>query len=406
MVNITNLDHGTQKIIAPLPPTPIRQTQVIIIGLLALCLIAFLAIQNGTLNLGSAALVGGFAGFALYHASCGFTAAWRRLITERRGSGLRAQMILVALTCSVSFLLLDYGRSINLPWFGGQTWNLATDGFVNPWGVGSAFGAFIFGFGMMFGGGCASGTLFTSGGGSSRMMITLFFFITGSVLGTHDLDFWTSLPHFEPFSFVDHFGAPIALLIFFSILGAIYLGTLVLEKRQWGEVEGFGRTESLLSGKWSKLAGALALVVVSLATLIVLHRPWGITSGFALWGAKMFYTVGIPVQNWPAWSEAALTRSVFADATSVMNFGIIFGAMVAAGLAGQYRPTLKISAKDLASAILGGLLMGYGARLAYGCNIGAYLGGLVSGSMHGWWWLIFGFIGSWLGTHTKIRFNL
>ena len=44
--------------------------------------------------------------------------------------------------------------------------------------------------------------------------------------------------------------------------------------------------------------------------------------------------------------------------------------------------------------MLGGLLMGYGARLAYGCNIGAYLGGLASGSAHGWAWAIMAFAGS------------
>ena len=47
--------------------------------------------------------------------------------------------------------------------------------------------------------------------------------------------------------------------------------------------------------------------------------------------------------------------------------------------------------------------MGYGARLAYGCNIGAYLGGVISGSLHGWGWLVFGFIGSTLGARLLIR---
>ncbi|MBA4783880.1 MAG: YeeE/YedE family protein [Rhizobiales bacterium] len=389
-----------------LPLLPRKQGLVIAIGLLCLAYLAFLAFQNGPVNHVGAVMVGGFAGFALYHASFGFTAAWRRMVVERRGNGLRAQMMLVALTCSMSFLLLDYGRFVSLPWFGGQTWSLETHGFVNPWGMGSAIGAFMFGFGMMFGGGCASGTLFTSGGGSSRMMITLFFFIIGSVLGTHDIDFWQGLPHFAPFSFVEIFGAPGALAIFLPVLAAIYFGSILIEKRQWGAIEGLGRTESLLTGIWSKRLGALALVVVSIGTLIVLHRPWGITSGFAFWGAKMFDSVGIPVASWPAWSAEALSRSVFADATSLMNFGIILGAMIAAGLAGKWKPALRISARDLFTAILGGLLMGYGARLSYGCNIGAYLGGLVSGSMHGWWWLIFGFVGSVLGIRTKARFNL
>ncbi|WP_428672793.1 YeeE/YedE thiosulfate transporter family protein, partial [Roseibium sp.] len=49
---------------------------------------------------------------------------------------------------------------------------------------------------------------------------------------------------------------------------------------------------------------------------------------------------------------------------------------------------------------------GYGARLAYGCNIGAYLGGLVSGSLHGWLWLVFGFLGSLLGTRLRIKLGM
>ncbi len=383
-----------------------KQPFVILSGLMGLLIVVFFALHHGTLNRGGAVLVGGLAGFALYHASFGFTAAWRRILVERRGNGLRAQMILIALTCSISFLLIDYGAKIELPWFFNQTWSLKTHGFVAPWGVGSAIGAFMFGIGMMFGGGCASGTLFTYGGGSSRMMITLFFFIIGSVIATHHLNFWHQMPRFEGFSFVSKFGAPMALLLFLTLLCSIYLFSLWLERRQWGDVEGFDKTDRFLSGKWSKLLGALALVVVSVLTLLVLHRPWAITSGFAFWGAKMFYAVGIPIQDWPAWNEKTLNRSIFDHSTSIMNFGIIFGAMIAAGLAGAYKPAFKIRKKEIFTAILGGLLMGYGARLAYGCNIGAYLGGLVSGSMHGWWWMIFGFLGSIAGIKIKGRFNL
>lgn len=408
MANIADTLRRKDGDVKPSPLAPNSQLTVIIIGLLGLICVAWLAFDHGNQNINraGAVLIGGFAGFALYHASFGFTAAWRRIMVERRGNGLRAQMILIGLTICISFFLLDYGKDITLPWFGGEEWTLRTNGFVAPWGVGSAIGAFLFGFGMMFGGGCASGTLFTSGGGSSRMMITLLFFILGSVIATHHLHVWHSLPRFSGFSFVREFGAPSAVLIFLGILGTIYFFSIWLERRTWGELEDFGKTESLLSGKWSKLVGALALVIVSVGTLLVLHRPWGITGGFAFWGAKMFYAVGIPIEEWRAWNTNSLERSVFNHATSVMNFGIVFGAMLAAGLAGKWKPTTKIALKDLLTAILGGLAMGYGARLAYGCNIGAYLGGLVSGSMHGWWWLIFGFAGSALGIRVKLKWNL
>ena len=74
----------------------------------------------------------------------------------------------------------------------------------------------------------------------------------------------------------------------------------------------------------------------------------------------------------------ALDASVFADTTSVMDFGLVLGAFAAAGLAGSFRPRFALSPAALASAVLGGLAMGYGARIAFGCNIGAFFSGVAS----------------------------
>ncbi|WP_323156290.1 YeeE/YedE thiosulfate transporter family protein, partial [Pseudomonas oryzihabitans] len=58
-------------------------------------------------------------------------------------------------------------------------------------------------------------------------------------------------------------------------------------------------------------------------------------------------------------------------------------------------------ARSLIAAVLGGLLLGYGARLAYGCNIGAYFSGIASGSLHGWLWLVAAFAGNSLGVRLR-----
>jgi len=120
-------------------------------------------------------------------------------------------------------------------------------------------------------------------------------------------------------------------------------------------------------------------------------------------------SLGVDVASWPYWQGARATslhQSVFADITSVMDFGIILGALLAAGLAGKFRPTWRISASSLLAALIGGLLLGYGARLAYGCNIGAYFSGIASGSLHGWCWLVAAFVGNILGTHLRPLFGL
>lgn len=77
-----------------------------------------------------------------------------------------------------------------------------------------------------------------------------------------------------------------------------------------------------------------------------------------------------------------------------MNFGVIGGAILAPNLANKFSPVFRLLMVDYTTAILGGLLIRYGARLAYICNIGTYLGGLVSGTLHGWIWIITAFIGS------------
>ena len=68
---------------------------------------------------------------------------------------------------------------------------------------------------------------------------------------------------------------------------------------------------------------------------------------------------------------------------------------------GVSAPNLNIPARSLMAAVIGGLLLGYGSRLAYGCNIGAYFSGIASGSLHGWVWLVAAFIGNSVGVRLR-----
>ena len=346
-------------------------------------------------------LVGTFAGAVLYHAAFGFTSSWRVFISDRRGAGLRAQMLMLAVTCLVFFPLLAAGSLFGQP----------LRGSISPAGVGVLAGAFLFGVGMQLGGGCASGTLYSAGGGSTRMFIVLAAFIAGSVIGTAHTQWWATLPSFAPASLVNLYGAATGLALSLALFGTIAWLTVIVERRHHGRLnDGSSRPSQWLRGPWPLVAGALGLAVVNVATLAIAGRPWGVTSAFALWGAKIAAAGGIAVETWPYWTvpaqAAALKASVFTDVTSVMDFGIVLGALLAALLAGRFAPVWKIPGRSLAAAIIGGLLLGYGARIAYGCNIGAYFSGIASGSLHGWLWLPAAFVGNILGTSFRPFFGL
>jgi uncharacterized membrane protein YedE/YeeE len=352
-------------------------------------------------------LIGIMLGITLYHARFGFTGAFRALVVDGRTAGLRAQMAMLALGSVIVFPLLAKGT----------LWGQDLQGFVAPVGISLAFGATLFGAGMQLGGGCASGTLFTAGGGDLRMVLTLVFFIVGSVVGTAHAAWWHALPALPAVTLATAASWPAGLALNLAGFAAIAAAGWAWERRRHGRrlrdpEESATRAwsfERVWRGPWPLLAAAVLLAMLNGATLIVAGRPWGITSAFALWGAKLALLLGLDVTAWPAWGgeagRAALAAPIWSDVTSVMDIGIVLGACMAAALAGAFRPSLRITGRELAAAACGGLMLGYGARLAFGCNIGAYFSGVISGSPHGWAWLVMALAGTWLGTRLRALFQ-
>jgi uncharacterized membrane protein YedE/YeeE len=374
------------------------------VSLVLILLGAWYLAQNVGARQSALYVVGALLGVALYHAAFGFTSAWRVFIADGRGAGLRAQMLMLAVGVALFFPALSSGTLFGTP----------VTGLVSPAGTSVIVGAFIFGIGMQLGGGCASGTLYTVGGGSTRMIVTLIAFIAGSLIGSAHMPFWTSLPQLKPVSLVNALGVAPALALNWIVFALIAAITVVVEKRRHGRLVAAhvqpAHSSPWLHGPWPLVAGAIALVVLNFATLALSGRPWGVTSAFALWGAKAASLIGVDTASWAYWSTkanaAALAAPVSHDVTSVMDIGIVLGAMLAAALAGRYAPVWRLPLRSLVAALVGGLLLGYGARLAYGCNIGAYFSGIVSGSLHGWLWLVFAFFGNVIGTRLRPLFGL
>ena len=375
------------------------QWRVVAAAYACLAALVLAAGVNSGLRLALLALIGFAGGVALYHASFGFTSAWRRMLTDQRSVGLRAQLVMLALAVIVFFPLLDRGAAFGQP--------LA--GFVSPIGLALGVGAFLFGIGMQLGGGCGSGTLYTAGGGNLRMLVTLAAFVLGSLVATADPLGWTRWPNLGAFSIVEAVGGWTAVAVVLAVLAFGYQAVLRLELGRHGEAEPLVATWTgdLVRGPWPLVAGAIALALVNVATLIVAGRPWGITSAFALWGAKIAAAMGVSVASWTWWQDnSALTDSVFTDVTSVMDFGLMLGALAAAGLANRFAPATKLPWRSVLAAIIGGLLMGLGARLATGCNIGAFFSGISSGSLHGVVWLAAAVPGNMIGVRLRPLFGL
>ncbi len=345
-------------------------------------------------------IIGSALGLVLFQANYGFTAGFTHIIKSQRTQQLRAQMLTLIVASLIMLPMFAQGD------FNGQT----LSGKLTPVSTALVAGAFIFGVGMQFGNGCASGTLTYLGTGSLRMGITLVGFVAGSLIGTFHVPWWNALPTLGKFSMLHDWGLVTAIVVNLSIAGILWMLFLSIEKKAHGNINPVNNSvqnkiPGFLKNHWPLLLAAILLAVLNLATLLVKGKPWGVTSGFALWGAKIFDFFGGDLSGYDYWQNAswakALSEPVLKHSTSVMNVGLVLGVWWAAKLSNKISVSYRASGILIFRLILGGLLLGYGARLASGCNIGAYFSGIASGSLAGWLWFAAAMVGNIVGFKLK-----
>ena len=241
------------------------------------------------------------------------------------------------------------------------------------------------------------------------LALTLATFILGSVLATFHMPFWWAMPSLGEVSLGETLGWTEAVIVQLATFALIAGVTWWVEQRRFGPGRGLSRLPRgwprAIRGPWSLWAGGVALAVLNALTLALAGHPWAITWAFALWGGKGLQGLGYDLSTVPFWTgefqRAALAAPALADVTTVMDLGLLFGAFLAAGLAGRFAPERRIPARIVASSLLGGLLLGYGARIAFGCNIGAYFSGIASTSLHGWLWGLAALLGTPVGVRLR-----
>ena len=335
----------------------------------------------------AALIIGGFGlGIAFLKAEFSYTASWRRFLTRGEAGGLLGGLIVIAI-CALAVVPV----AALSPRFGGA---------IAPLGPSLVIGAFVFGIGMQLANGCGSGTLYTVGGGSGRMLVTLLFFVVGSVFGSLSLPAFLSLGGVDPVLASDYLGAwggLAATLVSIAIAAALIIA---VAKRR--------RANFMPSRNY--LVGGAVIGLLCVGVFAAGGHPWSVTFGYTVWGAKAATALGFDLSQSAFWQwpgpKHALAESVLSDTSSLTDFGMLFGAMAAAAATKPFAAVPWPPVKSLLAAGVGGLLMGWGARLGFGCNIGAFVGGVASGSLHGWIWFLAALPGCLIGIRLRPLFGL
>ena len=360
----------------------VDKSLLVLISCLGLVLAGLAGLDTGLTGLALVGL-GLLLGMAFMGFQYGFASGWRRFLETGDASSLSLHFLLSAV-CALMFIPVSAA-------------GLGPSGSLAPVSVSLFIGAFMFGTGMQLANGCGSGVLFSFGGGSGRMIVALPFFVIGSVLGSIILPpvlAWGSLGQIEIGAGLSGTGK-LAVNLLLLLGAAGFFGWLSARR-------GFRINRTML-------VATLLIGLLCWGVFWVSNHPWGVTFGFTLWGVKIASAAGLPIEEFAFWTwpgpKRALAHSVFSDTSSLMDFAMIIGAGLTTALTGAFAKSAWPNARQLQAAALGGVLMGIGARLSFGCNIGAFLAGTASGSLHGWIWFALALAGSVLGIRLRAKFG-
>lgn len=168
--------------------------------------------------------------------------------------------------------------------------------------------------------------------------------------------------------------------------------------------------DRILKKPWPYWVGGIILGFLNIILLAITGRTWEISAGFIGIGAYMLKFFGYSADKWYFFTK---NKDVFGPGETLINNhytiligAVILGALISTLLASEFRWKKIKNKKQLFFGLLGGILMGYGARLSFGCNIGAFFSAIPSLSLHGWIFGIFMFVGAWIGSKILLKYFL
>ncbi|MFS2122365.1 selenium metabolism membrane protein YedE/FdhT [Pseudomonas sp. Pseusp97] len=153
---------------------------------------------------------------------------------------------------------------------------------------------------------------------------------------------------------------------------------------------------------WSPLPTLVALGVISAYYFAMTGTFWAVTGEFTRWGGHVLSWFGLQPQEWSYFKLIGLQGTPLDRIDGVMIIGMFLGALACALWAGNVSLRWPTSKRRLLQGLIGGVIAGFGARLAMGCNLAAFFTGIPMFSVHAWAFMFSTVIGAWFGVKISL----
>ncbi|HKM38005.1 MAG TPA: selenium metabolism membrane protein YedE/FdhT [Thiopseudomonas sp.] len=140
------------------------------------------------------------------------------------------------------------------------------------------------------------------------------------------------------------------------------------------------------------IAGILSAVYFGLTSTV-----WAVTGEFTRLGGDILRLLGVNAADWQYYEMVGLQGTTWSRPDGWIIWGMFIGALTMVLLSNSFKIRLPQQKRRYVQGFVGGIIAGFGARLALGCNLAAFFTGVPQFSFHAWIFIIATGVGTFFG---------
>ncbi|ARZ02572.1 putative inner membrane protein [Yersinia ruckeri] len=148
---------------------------------------------------------------------------------------------------------------------------------------------------------------------------------------------------------------------------------------------------------WAPLPAVIAAGTLSTYYFGLTGTFWAVTGEFTRWGGHVMQWFGAHPQEWGYFKVIGFEGTPLDRVDGMMVIGMFVGCIAAALWANNIKLRKPQHGIRIVQALAGGIIAGFGARLAMGCNLAAFFTGIPQFSLHAWFFALATAVGSYFG---------
>lgn len=155
---------------------------------------------------------------------------------------------------------------------------------------------------------------------------------------------------------------------------------------------------TLFTNYWNPYVALILAGILSALYFGITKGVWAVTGEFTRLGGHILQLLGIDISDWDYFSLVHMQGTTFSRTDGWIVWGMFIGALIMVLYSNNFKLRIPRQKRRLVQGLIGGIIAGFGARLAMGCNLAAFFTGMPQFSFHSWIFIVATALGTYLGT--------